>query len=80
MCLPKDFWPELYLQEGEEHKCIEPKYLYCKEDHIIGDKWKCKEYTKELDTMNKMMEEKCDVYKANDIRGYRRGKTYAAAA
>ena len=46
----------------------------------MGDGEECNEYRKELDILNKMMEEKCDSYKAKGILGYRKGKSYATAA
>ena len=43
-------------------------------------KEKCNEYIKELDIVNKMIEEKYDVYEVKCILGYRIRKTYAAGA
>ena len=68
------------MQEREEHECREINCFHCKESHITRDKEKCNKYRKEWDIMNKLMGEKCDVYKAKGILGYWREKIYSSAA
>ena len=68
------------LNEGEEknnHICSGEYYFYCNKGHKTGCKQKYDEYRKKKEILNKMTEQKCDIYEAKKILGTERGKTYA---
>ena len=65
---------------GGEHSCSRLLCFYCKEPHRTGDKNTCGEYKKEASILNMMRTEICDSYKAKEILGYRRGKSYVSSA
>ena len=57
---------------------MQRRILLLLQRRTLNRRQKCKEYEKKKEILNKMAEQKCDVYEAKRILGIIRGKTYVA--
>ena len=61
-------------EEEDNHICRGEYCFHCNKKHKTGDKQKCEEYKKEMEFLNKMTEQKCDIHEAKKILGINREK------